>query len=224
MQIQIITHCNSSAFMRTHTVWKGLYATSFNYPVRAFSVYFHGCFAHHNRLYYWSKHVYKCEAIGLCASAVVHEECKDVSTCASLPGMHREHFEEGKTHFSRLVSIFPSLLKRSNGFLPSPYKLMQFAKTTASCCRCWGAQHYDPGQCCSFFLKAPISIAYLHWSQGLLLQLENNWHVRLINPCSNSINLLNGVITWMNLPLCSNVRGKCCSREPKNMVWQGCPR
>lgn len=82
---------------------------------------------------------------------------------------------------------------------------MQFAKMEASCCSCWGIQYYDPGRDVrASFLKAPISTGSQHWSHGLLLQLENNQHIRLINPCSNSINLLNGVITWMNLPLCSS--------------------
>lgn len=101
---------------------------------------------------------------------------------------------------------------------------MQFAKTEASHCSCCGIQCYDPGRDVMVsFVKASTSIGSQYWSNGLLLQLKNNWHMKLINPCSNFINILNGVITRMILPLCSNARGNCPG-EPITKVWQGCLR
>lgn len=131
-----------------HTVWKGLYTTRFNYPARIcffFSIFSWLFCSSQQTLFVIDPDVYASakqwrkvtKPIGLRASAVAREKCRNTSRCAPLSGMHWEHFGGRKTHFSRLISILPGLLKRSNIFLPSPCNLMGFTKTVASCCSCW---------------------------------------------------------------------------------------
>lgn len=148
--------------------------------------------------------------VGTSDSILACEKQKDKGKVHSTIRNTPRAFLRKKSHFSRLVSILPSLLKRSNGFLSSPHKLMQFAKTEASHCSCWGIQCYDHGRGVMVsFVNASISMGSQHWFNGLLLHLKNNWHMKLMNPCSNSINILNEVITWMILSLCSSARGNC---------------
>lgn len=105
--------------------------------LRVFRVYIHGYSAHHHRLCLLRIQM----SIQVRSAKDGYKACRNDCLCSGLwetQGWKQVHsptwdapriFLRKKQHFSRLVSILPSLLKRSNGFLSSLHKLMQFTKT-----------------------------------------------------------------------------------------------